>query len=60
MATSVLTKRDIMAALVLHGMLAGRNHNAPPYTVPELTSTAVKCADALIAELERDRSQEIL
>jgi len=53
------TARELLAAAALQGILAGRNHLAKPYTPDEAADWAVKCADATIAQLNRQPVQEI-
>ena len=48
-----LSLREYLTGQALQGILSGRNHNAAPYSTPELAELAVKCADAAIAELIR-------
>lgn len=57
--TDSVSRRDYLAAAALQGVLAGRNHAAQPYTPDEAAQWAVKCADALIHQLDRDPTQEI-
>ena len=51
--------RVYLTGTALTGILAGRNHNAQPYTPEEAAHWAVKCADAAIEQLKHDVSQEI-
>lgn len=53
-ATGGLTKRELVAAMAMQGLLA--NAISGRHRIPELLSTdAIQYADALLAELERTK-----
>lgn len=52
-----ITKHDLFAAAALCGLLAGRNHAAAPYTLEEVTTQAIKCADAMFQSAERVKNE---
>ena len=52
-----ITKHDLFAAAALCGLLAGRNHAAPPYTLEEVTTQAIRCADAMLQSAERVKNE---
>ena len=49
---NLLSRRDLFAAIAMHGIISGRNPAAIPYKTEEVTLLAAECADYLIMALD--------
>lgn len=47
-------RKDYFVAAAITGLLGGRNHQDKPYTTIEVAELAVKIANAVLIELEKD------
>jgi hypothetical protein len=49
-----MTPTETFAAVALHGLLAGRNHLAAPYTPEELAILSANIANMLVKQLNEN------
>ena len=54
------TRRDYFVAAAVSGLLGGRNHADKPYTTNEIAEMAVKIANAVMTELEKDANNKVI
>lgn len=52
-----LTKRELFAAMAMQGICADPEAHKDEQTAPGIAIGAVKCADALLAELAKEAAQ---
>lgn len=53
-------RKDYFVAAAVNGLLGGRNHADKPYTTNEIAELAVKIANAVMVELEKDSNSKVI
>ena len=53
-----LTKRELFAAMAMHGFITSTRSHWAGYTIAEIAADATAMADALLAELAKPREEK--